>query len=89
MGWLFPGTCAVNVPIADGIDGNRAGVIQEGLRGPGEARGEKLWVELEDGEVVSGDRIQNEVGAAFPEVSGIEVGAKLDFILGQLDSVGR
>lgn len=38
----------------------------EGLGGPGEVR-VNCGSELEDGEVVSGDRIQNEVGAAFPE----------------------
>ena len=47
--------------------GDGAGVGSgEGLGGPGEV-GVNCGSELEDGEVVSGDRIQNEVGAAFPE----------------------
>lgn len=69
--------------------GDGAGVGSgEGLGGPGEV-GVNCGSELEDGEVVSGDRIQSEVGAAFLRVSGMRSGAKLDFILGQLDSAGR
>lgn len=45
--------------------------------------------ELGDGEALSGDRIQNEGVLLSPSVSGMRSGAKLDFILGQLDSAGR